>query len=95
MFRRRKETTKITIETHEFIRVSLNTGTAQASYCPDCGREVGVLDRRGAALLLGIAQPEVDSEAEFGGVHRTTDGAYCGESLAEIFQRRDDPESDR
>lgn len=88
MFRKRKGTTKITIETHEVMRVKLRSGKTNPSYCGDCGRTVSGVPPDRVAQLIGTDDVVVNGGG-FPEVHRTNDGAYCGESLAAYFKGRE------
>lgn len=85
MFRRRKGTTKITIETHEITTVRLRHDAAGLRYCPICRQEVAGVSPEESAQLFQTDEVKLAELFALNRIHGVGEAAICGNSLVEYF----------
>lgn len=85
MFRRRKETTKITIETREITTIRLSQPASGLRYCTICRRDVGCLSRAQSAQILQADELLLDALFASNEIHGIDEAAICANSLARHF----------
>jgi hypothetical protein len=83
----KKRRTEITIETHNLTIIRLSNMKSNSVYCGNCGAHTAVFAEQQAALIFCVEPHELERLASSEQIHRASEFALCGNSLADYFKK--------